>query len=87
MTTLVTAVRARSNLLVPGLLMSIVVAVAATFLADHYHAPVMLFALLLGMRECSTDGSCALCVTPQVSLDAVLVFAASRAWRGRTSDA
>ncbi|MDM0000624.1 putative sulfate exporter family transporter [Variovorax sp. J22P240] len=60
MTTLATSVRARSNLLVPGLLMSIVVAAAATFLADHYHAPVMLFALLLGMAVnfLSADGKC-----------------------------
>jgi uncharacterized integral membrane protein (TIGR00698 family) len=33
----------------PGLLASLVIAVAATFLADHYGGPVMLFALLLGM--------------------------------------
>jgi len=33
----------------PGLAMSSVVAVAALFLAEHYGAPVMLFALLLGM--------------------------------------
>jgi uncharacterized integral membrane protein (TIGR00698 family) len=34
---------------VPGLLASVVVAAAAMFLSEHYHAPVMLFALLLGM--------------------------------------
>lgn len=33
----------------PGLAMSAIVAVAALFLSDHYGAPVMLFALLLGM--------------------------------------
>jgi len=33
----------------PGLLVSATVAIAATFLSDHYGAPVMLFALLLGM--------------------------------------
>jgi len=33
----------------PGLLASLIIAVAATFLADHYGGPVMLFALLLGM--------------------------------------
>jgi uncharacterized integral membrane protein (TIGR00698 family) len=45
----------------PGLLVSVTVAVAATFLSEHYGAPVMLFALLLGMafnflaeeRQCS----------------------------------
>jgi len=33
----------------PGVVISAVVAVAAKSLAEHYHAPVMLFALLLGM--------------------------------------
>lgn len=33
----------------PGILASAIVAMAAMFLADHYMAPVMLFALLLGM--------------------------------------
>jgi uncharacterized integral membrane protein (TIGR00698 family) len=40
---------ARAAVLWPGLAMSAVVAVAALFLAEHYAAPVMLFALLLGM--------------------------------------
>lgn len=35
--------------LAPGLAVSAVVAVAAAFLAQHYGAPVMLFALLVGM--------------------------------------
>ncbi len=35
--------------LAPGVMLSAVVAAAATFLAEHYKAPVMLFALLLGM--------------------------------------
>ena len=35
--------------LLPGLIISAVVAVAAMFLAEHHGAPVMLFALLLGM--------------------------------------
>ncbi len=35
--------------LTPGLIASIIVAAAASFLSEHYHAPVMLFALLLGM--------------------------------------
>lgn len=39
----------RCAVLWPGLAMSAVVAVAALFLAEHYGAPVMLFALLLGM--------------------------------------
>ncbi len=33
----------------PGLAIALVIAAAATFLAEHYGAPVMLFALLLGM--------------------------------------
>ena len=33
----------------PGLVVAATVAVAATFLSDHYGGPVMLFALLLGM--------------------------------------
>jgi uncharacterized membrane protein YadS len=38
-----------------------VVAAAATFLSQHYGAPVMLFALLLGMAMSflSGDGACA----------------------------
>jgi uncharacterized integral membrane protein (TIGR00698 family) len=38
-----------TSLYLPGVLASIVVAIAARFLADQYHAPVMLLALLLGM--------------------------------------
>lgn len=51
---------ARGVLLWPGLAISIVVAVAALFLAEHYGAPVMLFALLLGMAVnfLSEDARC-----------------------------
>jgi uncharacterized integral membrane protein (TIGR00698 family) len=35
--------------LAPGMVASLVIAAAATFLSEHYGAPVMLFALLLGM--------------------------------------
>ncbi|EAU41619.1 hypothetical protein FP2506_14339 [Fulvimarina pelagi HTCC2506] len=35
--------------LFPGILLALVVAAAARFVADHYNAPVMLFALLIGM--------------------------------------
>lgn len=44
----------------PGLLASVVVAIAARSLASQYGAPVMLFALLLGMAMnfLSTDGPC-----------------------------
>ena len=46
--------------LFPGVLACIVVAAAATFLSEHYGAPVMLFALLLGMAMnfLSGDGAC-----------------------------
>jgi uncharacterized integral membrane protein (TIGR00698 family) len=51
---------ARARVLFPGVLASAVVAAAATFLSQHYRAPVMLFALLLGMAMnfLSGDGPC-----------------------------
>lgn len=44
----------------PGLAMVTLVAIAALFLAEHYQAPVMLFALLLGMSVnfLSEEGRC-----------------------------
>jgi uncharacterized integral membrane protein (TIGR00698 family) len=47
--------------LFPGVLACAVVAAASAFLAEHYGAPVMLFALLLGMAMnfLSGDGPCA----------------------------
>jgi hypothetical protein len=33
----------------PGLAATLVVALAATYLSEHYRAPVMIFALLIGM--------------------------------------
>jgi len=52
-------VRVRS--LAPGVLACAVVAAASTFLSEHYGAPVMLFALLLGMamNHLSNGGPCA----------------------------
>ncbi len=52
--------RQRTTEILPGLLVSIVVAAAACFLAEHYGAPVMLFALLLGMalNFLSNDSKC-----------------------------
>lgn len=46
--------------LFPGVLVSVVIAVAATFLSEHYGGPVMLFALLLGMALffLSQEGPC-----------------------------
>jgi uncharacterized integral membrane protein (TIGR00698 family) len=44
----------------PGVLVSSIVAVAAMFLSEHYHASAMLFALLLGMalNFLSQEGKC-----------------------------
>ncbi len=44
----------------PGVLVSAIIAIAATFLSDHYGGPVMLFALLLGMAFyfLSQEGRC-----------------------------
>src|SRR5215471_6239131 len=49
---------ARGRELFPGVLACAVVAAAATFLSQHYGAPVMLFALLLGtaMNFLADDG-------------------------------
>src|SRR5579863_8708740 len=43
-----------------GVLASLIIAIAATFLSEHYGGPVMLFALLLGMAFyfLSQEGSC-----------------------------
>ena len=50
-----------ARLLFPGVLACGVVAAASTFLSQHYGAPVMLFALLLGMAMnfLSAEGACA----------------------------
>ena len=44
----------------PGVLASAIIAIAATFLSEHYGGPVMLFALLLGMAFyfLSQEGRC-----------------------------
>ena len=51
---------AQARALFPGVLACVVVAAAATFLSEHYGAPVMLFALLLGMAMnfLSGEGAC-----------------------------
>jgi uncharacterized integral membrane protein (TIGR00698 family) len=53
--------RERARALFPGVLACAVVAAASTFLGEHYGAPVMLFALLLGMAMnfLSGEGPCA----------------------------
>lgn len=43
------ALPARLRALFPGLLLSVTIAAAAGYLADHYGAPAMLFALLIGI--------------------------------------
>lgn len=47
--------------LVPGLILALTIAAAATFLSEHYGAPTMLFALLIGMafNFLSVEGPCA----------------------------
>lgn len=52
---------AAARRLAPGVLVAGTIAMAATFLSDHYGAPVMLFALLLGMafNFLAADGRCA----------------------------
>lgn len=49
------------NLYFGGLMLAAVIAAAATFLSEHYGAPVMLFALLIGMafHFMSEEGACA----------------------------
>jgi len=51
---------ARARQIAPGLMAATVVAAAASFLSEHYKAPVMLFALLLGMalNFLSAEGQC-----------------------------
>jgi uncharacterized integral membrane protein (TIGR00698 family) len=41
--------RASGSAVVPGVAATLIVALAATYLSDHYHAPPVIFALLLGM--------------------------------------
>lgn len=56
----IAAWRQRLQVLFPGVMAAGVVAIAATFLSQHYGGPVMLFALLLGMALyfLSQEGRC-----------------------------
>ena len=56
----IAAWRQRAPVLAPGVFMAFTVAAAATFLTEHYGAPVMLFALLIGMafHFLSQEGQC-----------------------------
>lgn len=60
MQTYLSCLRAWTQPLLPGLLLSVTVGSAAGFLGIHYDAPVMLFALLLGMafNFLHADGPC-----------------------------
>ncbi|WP_089604900.1 YeiH family protein [Acinetobacter piscicola] len=53
-------IKQRIHVLLPGFIVSAVVAAAAKFLSEHYGAPVMLFALLLGMglNFLATESKC-----------------------------
>ena len=53
-------IRQKVQALAPGFSISLVAAAAASFLSEHYGAPVMLFALLLGigLRFLSVEGRC-----------------------------
>ena len=67
-------------LLVPGFLVSVVVAVAARFLSDHYGAPAMLMALLLGIafHFLAEEGRCVPGIA--VSAKGVLRFGVALHW-------
>ncbi|MFK0087368.1 YeiH family protein [Pseudomonas sp. NPDC090755] len=56
----ISAVNNRVRELAPGFMVSLIAAAAASFLSEHYGAPVMLFALLLGLalNFLSADGRC-----------------------------
>jgi uncharacterized integral membrane protein (TIGR00698 family) len=56
----ISSLRAQGAPLLPGLLLSATIAAAASFLGSHYGAPVMLFALLLGMafNFLHAEGAC-----------------------------
>jgi uncharacterized integral membrane protein (TIGR00698 family) len=49
--------RATGSAMAPGVAATFIVALAATYLSDHYHAPPVIFALLLGMalNQLSTE--------------------------------
>ena len=52
--------RPRARRLVPGLLVALIVALAATFVSEHYGGPKFLYALLMGMalHFLSEDARC-----------------------------
>jgi uncharacterized integral membrane protein (TIGR00698 family) len=56
----ISSIHSRVRELAPGFIVSLIVAAAASFLSEHYGAPVMLFALLVGMglNFLSGEGPC-----------------------------
>ena len=54
------SINSRARELAPGFIVSLIAAAASSFLSEHYGAPVMLFALLLGMalNFLSSDSKC-----------------------------
>jgi len=62
------SLRAAATSIAPGVAATFVVALAATYLSDHYHAPPVIFALLLGMalNELSSEGR----YTPGINVSA-----------------
>lgn len=60
MTLSLDSIRSQIHRFAPGLLVSFTIAIAASFLGEHYGAPVMLYALLLGMafHFLHQDGRC-----------------------------
>jgi uncharacterized integral membrane protein (TIGR00698 family) len=56
----ISSINSRVRELAPGFIVSLIVAAAASFLSEHYGAPVMLFALLVGMglNFLSGEGPC-----------------------------
>ncbi|MGD1869487.1 MAG: YeiH family protein [Neomegalonema sp.] len=56
-----TRLRSQGETLAPGLLVSVVIGIAAQFLSEHYGAPAMLMALLLGIafHFLAEEGRCA----------------------------
>jgi uncharacterized integral membrane protein (TIGR00698 family) len=58
---LVSGTRQAVPRILPGMLVAVVLAIAATFLSEHYGGPTMLFALLLGIafNFLSGEGKCA----------------------------
>ncbi len=64
----------------PGIASTLIVALAATYLSDHYHAPPVIFALLLGMAL--NQLSCEARYSPGINLSARTLLRVSVALLG-----